>query len=267
MHELALVTAGLVVGLVVGMTGVGGGSLLTPLLILAFGIKPDIAVGTDLLFAATTKASGTLSLWRRALVPWRVVGLLSAGSVPAAAVTLAFLSHLGPASAAARSIILHTLGVTLVLTALATFYRATFARPPAPTAPDAQDSDPSAPRSRLQDWLTVAFGATIGVLVTLTSVGAGAIGVTALIVLYPRLALPRIVAADIAYAVPLTLVGGLGHASLGTVDWPLLALLLTGALPGILLGTHLTERLPPRATRLALSVLVAWAGLSLVAKA
>jgi uncharacterized membrane protein YfcA len=262
MHDLALVAAGLLVGLIVGMTGVGGGSLLTPLLILAFGIKPDIAVGTDLLFAATTKTGGTLSLWRRRLVPWRVVALLTAGSVPAAGLTLVFLHHLGPTSPAARSLILHTLGVTLVLTALATFYRATFA--PARVL----DPEPAAaPRAGLQSALTVCFGATIGVLVTLTSVGAGAIGVTALLVLYPALPLPRIVAADIAYAVPLTLVAGLGHASLGTVDWSLLGLLLAGALPGILAGTHLTERMPERATRLALSVLVAWAGFSLVAKA
>ncbi|MEZ5644321.1 MAG: sulfite exporter TauE/SafE family protein [Burkholderiaceae bacterium] len=262
MPEYAIIFAGFAVGLVVGLTGVGGGSLMTPILIFFFGVKPYLAVGTDLLFAAFTKLGGTVSLARRRLVPWRVVGHLSAGSLPAAIITLFILHRLGPASAAVQSIITSTLGVALLLTAIATFYKALKGhRAPRQIAADQQDQ-----ATRARHWsYPVLFGALIGVLVTITSVGAGAIGVTVLLLLYPLLPLPRIVASDIAYAVPLTLVAGMGHASLGSVDWHLLALLLTGSIPGIWLGSRLIHHTPERLIRSGLSVLLAWAGLKLIA--
>ena len=262
MPDIAIVIAGFAVGLIVGLTGVGGGSLMTPILIFFFGVKPYLAVGTDLLFAAFTKAGGTVSLARQRLVPWRVVGQLSAGSLPAALLTLWALHRLGPASDAVQSIMTLTLGVALLLTAAAMFYKAARGRqvPRQLAEGDLQSA------SRARHWaLPVVFGAVIGTLVTLTSVGAGAIGVSVLLLLFPLLPLPRIVAADIAYAVPLTLVAGLGHASLGSVDWPLLGTLLAGSLPGIWLGTRLIRHTPERLVRSALSLLLAYAGIKLIA--
>jgi uncharacterized membrane protein YfcA len=261
MIDLGFVFAGFFVGTIVGLTGVGGGSLMTPLLIFFFGVKPYMAVGTDLLFAAFTKLGGTVGFARQGIVPWRVVGLLSAGSLPASLATLALLRWAGPADPSVQSLMTSTLGAALLLTAAAMLYKAVRGKqiPRDLTAADEQRA--SMPRH----WgLPVMLGALIGALVTLTSVGAGAIGVTVLLVLYPRLPMPRIVAADIAYAVPLTLVAGLGHASLGSVDWPLLANLLTGSLPGIWLGSRLAQHTPDRVIRSLLSVLLAWAGTKLV---
>ena len=262
MHDFAFVFAGLCVGFIVGLTGVGGGSLMTPLLIFFFGVKPHLAIGTDLLFAAFTKLGGTVGLARQRVVPWRVVGQLSAGSIPAALVTLYVLHRVGPADPAVQHVMTTTLGVALLLTAAATLYKALRGKQ-APRAIAAADLERA---TRARHWsLPLVFGALIGTLVTLTSVGAGAIGVTALMLLFPLLPLPRIIAADIAYAVPLTLVAGLGHASLGSVDWPLLAKLLAGSIPGIWLGSHFVHKTPDRVIRTLLSGLLAWAGTKLIA--
>lgn len=261
MTDLGFVFAGFFVGTIVGLTGVGGGSLMTPLLIFFFGVKPYMAVGTDLLFAAFTKMGGTLSFAKQRIVPWRVVGLLSLGSLPASLITIGVLRWIGPADPHVQSIMTTTLGLALLLTAAAMLYKAVRGRqlPRHLSGPD--EALASTPRH----WsLPLLFGAVIGALVTLTSVGAGAIGVSVLLILYPLLPLPRIVAADIAYAVPLTLVAGLGHASLGSVDWPLLLKLLTGSLPGIWLGSRLTHHTPDRVIRSLLSMLLAWAGIKLV---
>ncbi|MEO8545122.1 MAG: sulfite exporter TauE/SafE family protein [Betaproteobacteria bacterium] len=262
MHDLAFIVAGFLVGAVIGLTGVGGGSLMTPILIFVFGVKPYLAVGTDLLFAGFTKLGGTVRLARARLVDWRMVAHLSAGSIPAALCTLLVLRRLGPASAETQHFMTSALGLALLLTAGATLYKViwgTSARRREPGLSDVQIA-------RTRHWsLPLLFGAVIGMLVTLTSVGAGAIGVTVLMLLYPLLPLPRIVAADIAYAVPLTLVAGLGHASLGSVDWSLLAKLLAGSLPGIWIGARLMQHTPERVVRSLLSMLLAYAGLKLIA--
>jgi uncharacterized membrane protein YfcA len=198
---------------------------------------------------------------RRGMVPWSVVASLSAGSIPAALATLYVLHRIGPADAAVQKTMTLTLGVALLLTALATLYKALRGKQ-TPRDLSKQDFERAL---RPRHWaLPLLLGALIGVMVTLTSVGAGAIGVTALMLLYPLLPLPRIVAADIAYAVPLTLVAGLGHASLGSVDWPLLAKLLAGSLPGIWLGSQLVHKTPERAIRSLLSLLLAYAGAKLI---
>ena len=261
MVDVAYVFAGFFVGVVVGLTGVGGGSLMTPILIFFFGFKPYLAVGTDLLFAAVTKMGGTLSFARQRIVPWRVVGWLSAGSIPAALLTLAVLHEVGPANPHVQAVMTHSLGVALLLTAAAMFYKTLRGKQLAGAHPAADLGH----AAQARHWsLPVLFGALIGVLVTLTSVGAGAIGVSVQLLLYPLLPLPRIVAADIAYAVPLTLIAGLGHAALGSVDWVLLAKLLAGSLPGIWLGARLMHRTPERLVRGVLSLLLAWAGTKLV---
>lgn len=264
MHDVVFIFAGFLVGFVVGLTGVGGGSLMTPILIFFFGIKPVLAVGTDLLFAAVTKFGGTVRLARARLIDWRVVLHLSSGSIPAALLTLWVLRQTGPAGEQVQTWITTGLGVALLLTAAATLYKAIRGPMRGAQAPRhlVERNVAAIPRH----WsLPLLFGAVIGTLVTLTSVGAGAIGVTLLLLLYPLLPLPRIVAADIAYAVPLTLVAGLGHASMGSVDWALLAKLLAGSLPGIWLGSHLMQHTPERLVRSLLSVLIAYAGIKLIA--
>jgi uncharacterized membrane protein YfcA len=262
MNEIAFILAGFVVGTVVGLTGVGGGSLMTPILIFFFGVKPYLAVGTDLLFAAFTKMGGTVKMARSGQVPWRVVLHLSAGSIPAALTTLWVLKYVGPANESIQHLMTTTLGVALLLTAAATLYKALRGKAAPRAVMAGQEVQAMTPRH----WsLPLLFGALIGVLVSLTSVGAGAIGVTVLMLLYPLLPLQRIVAADIAYAVPLTLVAGAGHATLGSVDWHMLALLLAGSLPGIWLGSHFMSRVPERVVRSLLSILLAYAGTKLIA--
>ena len=262
MHDLAFVFAGFFVGFVVGLTGVGGGSLMTPLLIFFFGVKPHLAIGTDLLFAAFTKLGGSVQLARARMIDWPVVGQMAAGSLPASLVTLYILNQMGTTDPAVQRVMTMTLGVALLLTAAATLYKAVLGKT---VARDIHKNDLKA-ATKPKHWsLPVLFGVIIGALVTLTSVGAGAIGVTALMLLYPALPLPRIVAADIAHAVPLTLVAGFGHASIGSVDWSLLVLLLAGSLPGIWLGAHLMLKTPDRVIRGALSVLLAYAGAKLIA--
>ncbi|MDA9114645.1 sulfite exporter TauE/SafE family protein [Burkholderiaceae bacterium] len=274
MQDTALILSGLIIGAIIGLTGVGGGSLMTPLLILGFGVNPAIAVGTDLLFAAATKLGGTVRLARERLIAWRAVGLLSVGSLPAALLTMAVLQHLGPSSAETEQLIRQVLGVALLLTALATLHNVLASQRKKNAVLAINDPAGAAGAADLADtanatpahWaLPVLFGALIGSVVTLTSVGAGAIGVTALLILFPRLAIQRIIAVDLAYAVPLTLFAGLGHASLGQVDWHLLSLLLCGSLPGIWLGSRLLKSLNPQVTRTLLSTLLATIGIKLLA--
>ncbi|MDA9218326.1 sulfite exporter TauE/SafE family protein [Burkholderiaceae bacterium] len=274
MQDTALILSGLIIGATIGLTGVGGGSLMTPLLIMGFGVNPAIAVGTDLLFAAATKLGGTVRLARERLIAWRAVGLLSVGSLPAALLTMAVLQHLGPSSAETEQLIRQVLGVALLLTALATLHNvlasqrkknAVLANNGLAGAAGAADLADTANATPAHWALPVLFGALIGSVVTLTSVGAGAIGVTALLILFPRLAIQRIIAVDLAYAVPLTLFAGLGHASLGQVDWHLLGLLLCGSLPGIWLGSRLLKSLNPQVTRTLLSTLLATIGIKLLA--
>jgi uncharacterized protein len=243
--------SGFVVGTVVGATGVGGGALMTPLLVLVFGIAPATAVATDLLYAGITKSGGMWVHARRKGVDWRLVGLLAAGSVPASLVTLAAL-HLSTFDPRQLSTVLTTsLGFALILTAGALLFKDRL-------VPCSRRFGSGQARSAGR--AIVVTGAALGVLVTLSSVGAGALGVAALTVLAPGLAAVRIVGTDIAHAVPLTLVAGLGHAATGAVDWQLLASLLLGSLPGIWLGSMISHRLPERLLRTLLAFMLVLIG-------
>jgi uncharacterized protein len=243
--DLLYAVSGFCVSLLVGMTGVGGGSLMTPLLILLFGVHPATAVGTDLLYAAATKSGGTLVHSLNRNVDWRIVGRLAAGSVPSTALTLLALSAFGIYSGAARGLITAVLSGALAATAAVLIFRksimAFFATHVGELSP------------RRTALLTVLLGAVLGVLVSISSVGAGALGVTAIILLYPRLPTARIVGSDIAHAVPLTLVAGLGHWMLGSIDWHLLGSLLAGSLPGIVIGSYFSVRVPDAVLRLTLA--------------
>jgi uncharacterized protein len=237
--------AGFLVGALVGVTGVGGGSLMTPILIVLFGIHPATAVGTDLLYAAATKTAGSLVHGFARSVEWQVVWRLATGSVPATMITLALLSFLNLESQAARSLItivlcgalLTTAGVLIFRSTIVQFYRRRF-----------RTLDP-----RNVAIATAVVGAILGVLVAISSVGAGAVGVIALIILYPQLPMARIVGSDIAHAVPLTLVAGTGHWLIGAVDWHIIGSLLAGSLPGIILGSYFAVRVPELALRLLLA--------------
>jgi uncharacterized protein len=238
--------SGFGVGVLVGMTGVGGGSLMTPLLILLFGIHPATAVGTDLLYAAATKTVGSLVHGFARSIDWRVVRRLASGSVPATIVTLTALSFAKVQSETARAFVTVVLCGALSMTAGALIFRNAIVRHFRNRFP--------ALDARNTGLLTVLVGAVLGVLVSVSSVGAGAVGVVALIVLYPQLPMARIVGSDIAHAVPLTLVAGAGHWIIGSVDWHIMSSLLSGSVPGIILGSYVAVRVPERALQLALAV-------------
>jgi uncharacterized membrane protein YfcA len=235
-HLLPLMAAGFAVGLLVGLTGVGGGALMTPLLISSFGVPPQVAVGTDLLYASITKTAGG---WRHHVsdhVDWPVVLRLAAGSLPASAVLLAVIALLPENSTDALA---HWIRMGLVV-ALPLSGLAIVLYPFVTRISPRNDLGDVPPRTTP----TVMFGVVLGLLVTLTSVGAGAIGVTVLAALYPLLPAKRLVGSDIAHAVPLTLLGGLGHFGLGNVDSALLLGLLGGSIPGILVGARLAGLAP-----------------------
>lgn len=248
--------SGFAVGLLVGMTGVGGGSLMTPLLILLFGVHPATAVGTDLLYAAATKTCGTIVHGFTGSIDWRVVARLAAGSVPMTIVTLFALSKVNLTAGPAEHLITFVLSLALIATAVALVFRARlvayFSR---------RVGDLSLRRTAA---LTVATGGILGVLVSISSVGAGALGVTALILLYPRLPTARIVGSDIAHAVPLTLAAGIGHWIMGSIDTHILSSLLVGSIPGIVLGSWVAVRVPDAALRFTLAAVLAVVGGRLV---
>lgn len=248
--------AGVMVGLLVGMTGVGGGSLMTPLLVLVFGFHPATAVGTDLLYASATKSAGTAVHGRHGTVDWQVVRRLAMGSLPAAALTIWLLSLANLQSAAMARELSQILGVALVITAISVFFRQTIVARLSPLLVGAD--------ARRIGVLTIALGAVLGCLVSLTSVGAGALGMTALLVLYPKVPVARLVGSDIAHAVPLTLLAGIGHLTMGSVDLWLLLSLLIGSIPGIIIGSLIATRASERLLVPVLAITLAIVGAKLL---
>ena len=252
------IIAGLVVGFVVGMTGVGGGSLMTPIL-LWFGINPATAVGTDLLYAAITKSGGIFVHHRNRNIDWSITGWLTLGSVPAAALTLWLLHSLHSDTEALNAVIRNALGYVLLLTALAILFKQQLLNFAHKHAGDHYHLSGTSLNA-----LTVLTGVVLGIMVTLTSIGAGALGTVALFILYPFLATKRLVGTEIAHAVPLTLVAGLGHAGMGNMDWHLLGYLLIGSLPGIYMGSHLAGRVPDQVLRPCLAMMMVFIGYKLI---
>jgi len=243
--------AGLLVGLLVGFTGVGGGALMTPVLIVLFGVAPQTAVGTDLLFASITKGVGGWVHGARGSVDWPVFRRLSLGSLPAAALTLLFIKHIRP-DPGAQTLILQSLGAVLALTSVAMTFKSRLHYL-------GQRWRTAAPErfKGVQPVLTVFAGALLGCLVTLTSIGAGALGAVMLAYLYPyRLTPAKLVGTDIAHAIPLTLVAGLGHLALGNLDFRLLGSLLAGSIPGVMLGSILSTKVDDHHVRTAVAVIL-----------
>jgi uncharacterized protein len=248
--------AGFLVGALVGMTGVGGGSLMTPILVLMFGIHPATAVGTDLLFASITKSFGTTVHGIGGTVDWKIVRRLATGSVPATILTVFMLKYLGSPSKEVTHLITLTLGGALIFTGMATLFQRRIVD--ALTVRfGSRDDSKTAPR-------TIILGSILGVLVSISSVGAGAIGVTALLILYPSLPLNRVAGSDIAHAVPLTLIAGLGHWWLGSVDFGLLGSLLVGSVPGVAVGSFAATRMSDTWLRPVLGSVLLFVGAKLL---
>lgn len=256
--QLVYVVSGLVVGFIVGLTGVGGGSLMTPIL-MHFGIPPTSAVGTDLLYAAITKSGGIYVHNRKRNIDWQLTGRLALGSLPASLLTLWIMHGFGFDSESVNRFIRTTLGFALVFTALAIVFKQKLLEI----------------SHRNDFWLTrmqpgeqavaaVLVGVVLGAVVTITSIGAGVIGTVALFLLFPMLPTARLIGTEIAHAVPLTLVAGLGHAGVGNVDWGLLGNLLLGSLPGIWLGSHLTHAVADHLLRPALAAMLLLIGVKLL---
>jgi uncharacterized protein len=254
--NLVYSSVGFGIGMLVGLTGVGGGSLMTPLLVLLFGIHPSVAVGTDLLQVSVTKAVGSMVHGFRDTVDWRIVRTLAAGSIPSTMLTILLLSRIDLHNAAAQGIVSEVLGISLICTAITLLLRHILVR--------ASAGWTSGLSPRQQTTLTIVSGVLVGFLVTMTSVGAGAIGTTVLILLYPRIKISRLVGSDIAHAVPLTLLAGIGHWMLGSIDWNLLGSLLSGSIPGIIIGSFLSSRMPDLALRAILAVTMAMVGSRMV---
>ncbi|MGZ8289973.1 MAG: sulfite exporter TauE/SafE family protein [Telluria sp.] len=239
---LTYIISGFAVGLLVGMTGVGGGSLMTPLLTLLFGVPPSVAVGTDLAFASITKGAGTFTHRLRGTVHWDIVKLLCIGALPAALVATLGLKHFGTLNAEIGQIIRYSIAGSVLLTVVALLFKGKMlawinAKPERQL------------QGRALAAATITSGAVLGILVTVSSIGAGAIGATLLVMLYPRLSSAEVAGTDIAYAVPLTAIAAAGHWWLGSIDWTLLATLLIGSLPGITLGSWVARAVPERFLR------------------
>ncbi|MEY4563310.1 MAG: hypothetical protein RLZZ618_2587 [Pseudomonadota bacterium] len=249
------VLAGFGVGAIVGLTGVGGGSLMTPLLLTVFKLNPAVAIGTDLWFAAITKTSGSIAHHRHGHVDFKVLWLLLAGSIPASIATLALMHYTGVTKGWA-SALTFSLGIALLLTAVTVAFKEVW----------------HSVGLKLERWIppsrkptfTVISGLILGVLVTLSSIGAGAVGATLILLLYPRMEARRLVGTDIAHAVPLTLVAGIGHATMGNVNWELLVALLIGSIPGIWIGAQLTRKMPESVVRVLLCVALVTAGIKVI---
>lgn len=253
-----IVSGGFVVGFLVGMTGVGAGSLMTPFLITQIGVPPALAVGTDLLFASITKASAAAPHHNFGNVNWRLVRWLAGGSAPGALAMLALLSYVDPDVATLSRLIKQALIGALILSAFAILIYPFITR-----GRVAADETGDVAVKRIA---TLALGFTLGSIVTLTSVGAGAIGVVVLTLLYPTLRTRRLIGTDIVHAVPLTLISGLAHVGMGNTDFRLLGVLLVGSLPGIAIGSRLTGRLPDWLLRAALAIILCFAAYALLQK-
>ncbi|HEX7634589.1 MAG TPA: sulfite exporter TauE/SafE family protein [Noviherbaspirillum sp.] len=239
---LSYIFSGFAVGALVGLTGVGGGSLMTPLLTLLFGVSPTVAVGTDLAFASTTKAAGTLAHRMRGTIRWDVVRHLCMGALPAALLATLALKYFGALDKEIGKVIRYSIAGSVLLTVVALLFK-----------------------KRMLTWITahpekqlggtrlavatILVGTLLGTLVTISSIGAGAIGATILVLLYPRMSPAEIAGTDIAYAVPLTAIAALGHWWLGSINWELLATLLLGSLPGITIGSLAAKAIPEKFLR------------------
>jgi uncharacterized membrane protein YfcA len=255
--SLQFIISGFAVGLLVGMTGVGGGSLMTPLLTLLFGVTPSVAVGTDLAFASLTKSAGTVTHRVRGTVHWDIVGRLCLGALPAALLATLALQYFGPLNAGIGKVSRYSIGGSVLLTVVAILFRGKMLA--------WVNAHPGRQlHGKTLTAATVASGAVLGTLVTISSIGAGAVGATLLVMLYPKLTPAEVAGTDIAYAVPLTAIAAVGHWWLGSINWTLLVTLLVGSVPGITLGSWAARAVPERILRGVLATTLALVAVKLL---
>ena len=251
------IVSGFAVGLLVGMTGVGGGSLMTPLLTLLFGVPPSVAVGTDLAFASITKSAGTFTHRLRGTIRWDIVKRLCIGALPAAVLATLALKSFGTLNKEIGQIIRYSIAGSVLLTVVALMFKGKML-----------NWINAHPEKQLQGlplvWATIVSGAVLGTLVTVSSIGAGAIGATLLVMLYPRMSSAEVAGTDIAYAVPLTAIAAFGHWWLGSINWELLGSLLVGSLPGITLGSWVARSVPEKFLRVLLAMTLTGVAVKLI---
>lgn len=251
------IVSGFAVGLLVGMTGVGGGSLMTPMLTLLFGVPPSVAVGTDLAFASITKSAGTFTHRLRGTIRWDIVKRLCIGALPAAVLATLALKSFGTLSNEIGQIIRYSIAGSVLLTVVALMFKGKML-----------NWINAHPERQLQGlplvWATIVSGAVLGTLVTVSSIGAGAIGATLLVMLYPRMSSAEVAGTDIAYAVPLTAIAAFGHWWLGSINWELLGSLLVGSLPGITLGSWVARSVPEKFLRVLLAMTLTGVAVKLI---
>lgn len=251
--------AGALTGFVVGLTGVGGGALMTPILLLVFGVSPATAIATDLWFAAITKVVGARIHHANGQVDWQVAKRLWLGSLPLALFVVVLVS-LG-AQVAKVEWLSKAIGVVVLITAVGLL-----AAPRLMAYARNRRVSQAERFKAMQPVLTVASGAALGLCVALTSVGAGALGSVMLLFLYPlRMTPHRLVATDIVHAIPLAVVAGLGYLLAGMVDgWMLISLLL-GSVPAVLLGSLLAGKITGRWIQIGLALVLMAAGIKVLA--
>jgi uncharacterized membrane protein YfcA len=255
--EYTYILTGGLVGLIIGVTGVGGGSLMTPILIIAFGINPIIAVGTDLLYAAITKCSGVFFHHKKRNVNWSIVRLLALGSLPASLITHLIIGYYDVSTESYNILITRILSVMLMLTAYVILFKDRITQK--------MNVKPSIGNQRIisRQALTIISGVFLGIVVTISSVGAGALGTAILFLLYPKTPAIKIIGTDLAHAVPLTAIAGLGHLSQQHVSIPLLLGLLAGGIPMVYLGSQLGKKLSDRVLRAIIATMLFSLGLKL----
>ncbi len=247
---------GFCVGVLVGATGVGGGSLMTPILIFGLSIEPIVAVATDLIFAVITKSGGVISYFKYRVINWRVVIFLLIGSLSSALVTLWILQSINNESAAYNDFMVLALGIALLISSIGLLIKANILYIPLNKKifPKNVFADIFS-KAQYKNTLLIVVGAVIGCMVTISSVGAGVIVALVLFFIFPKMKTVEVVATDIAHAVPLTLVAGVGYIMMGLVDWLLLASLLIGSLPGIYLGSHLGVKVPDNLMKILMAII------------
>lgn len=257
MEILQYILAGILVGFCVGVTGVGGGSLMTPILIGLFKIEPHIAIGTDLLYAAISKFCGSVVHAKKLNIVWSIVIFLAIGSIPASMLTNWILANFLSQSTYFKMVLTMSLGFMLMITGISIVFRAQLERffnRFRHVSVDTQAIEYDRQHIENKKIHLVIMGIVLGVFVTLSSVGAGAFGIMALVLLFPQLPMIRVIGSDVVHAVLLTFVAGLGHLSSGNVDFALLMWLLAGSIPAIIVGTLFSSKMPEKLIRRILGV-------------
>lgn len=249
------ILAGVLVGFCVGITGVGGGSLMTPILISLFRIEPHIAIGTDLLYAAISKFCGSLVHAKKLNIVWPIVLWLALGSIPASFITHWVLDNYLSNSTHYKTVLTMVLGFMLTLTGLSIMFRAQIERFFDKIRVEKKGNlSEQAFNIEGKKLYVIIMGVVLGVFVTLSSVGAGAFGIMALILMFPNLPMIRIIGSDVVHAVLLTSVAGFAHMTSGNVDFHLLGWLLVGSIPAIIVGTLISSRMPEKLIRKILGI-------------